>query len=62
MKPPRDDIAAPPFPPGLSWVGGERVMERLTASGPVLVHFFDFAQLNAVRTLPYLRAWPWPTG
>jgi hypothetical protein len=23
----------------------------------VLVHFFDFAQLNAVRTLPYLRAW-----
>ncbi|MGZ5325540.1 MAG: redoxin domain-containing protein [Solirubrobacterales bacterium] len=32
-------------------------MERLTASGPVLVHFFDFAQLNAVRTLPYLRAW-----
>jgi hypothetical protein len=23
----------------------------------VLVHFFDFAQLNSVRTLPYLRAW-----
>jgi len=22
-----------------------------------LVHFFDFAQLNSVRTLPYLRAW-----
>ncbi len=32
-------------------------MERLTATGPVLVHFFDFSQLNAVRTLPYLRAW-----
>jgi hypothetical protein len=23
----------------------------------VLVHFFDFAQLNSVRTLPYLKAW-----
>jgi hypothetical protein len=23
----------------------------------VVVHFFDFAQLNSVRTLPYLRAW-----
>jgi hypothetical protein len=23
----------------------------------VLVHFFDLAQLNSVRTLPYLRAW-----
>jgi len=23
----------------------------------VLVHFFDFAQLNSIRTLPYLRAW-----
>jgi hypothetical protein len=23
----------------------------------VLVHFFDVAQLNSVRTLPYLRAW-----
>lgn len=23
----------------------------------MLVHFFDFAQLNSVRTVPYLRAW-----
>ena len=23
----------------------------------MLVHFFDFAQLNSIRTLPYLRAW-----
>ncbi|HEY1238393.1 MAG TPA: hypothetical protein VGE91_08640 [Solirubrobacterales bacterium] len=27
------------------------------AARPVLVHFFDFAQLNSVRTLPYLIAW-----
>jgi hypothetical protein len=32
-------------------------IDRLTAAHPVLVHFFDFAQLNSVRTLPYLRAW-----
>jgi hypothetical protein len=32
-------------------------MERLTAAGPVLVHFLDFAQLNSVRSLPYAVAW-----
>ena len=32
-------------------------MERLTAAGPVLVHFLDFAQLNSVRSLPYVLAW-----
>jgi hypothetical protein len=32
-------------------------IDRLVAAHPVLVHFFDFAQLNSVRTLPYLRAW-----
>ncbi len=32
-------------------------MAGLTASGPALVHFLDFAQLNSVRTLPYLIEW-----
>jgi hypothetical protein len=32
-------------------------MAALTAAGPVLFHFFDFAQLNSVRTIPYLREW-----
>jgi len=32
-------------------------IDRLSAARPVLVHFFDFAQLNSIRTLPYLRAW-----
>jgi hypothetical protein len=32
-------------------------MAELTAAGPVLVHFFDFAQLNSVRALPYAIAW-----
>ncbi len=32
-------------------------MPTLTAAGPVLVHFIDFAQLNSVRTMPYLIEW-----
>ena len=57
MRPERRNIAAPPFLPGTAWVGEEPVaMERLTARGPVLVHFIDFAQLNSVRALPYAVA------
>jgi len=29
----------------------------LAAKGPVLVHFFDFAQLNSVRSLAYVEEW-----
>ena len=55
VRPPRDDIAAPPFPPGTEWVGGrEPTLDRLVATGPLLVHFFDFAQLNCVRAMPYV--------
>lgn len=58
MRPERDNIAAPDLPKGLTWVGEEpRSMPNLTAAGPVLVHFFDFAQLNSIRTLPYLAEW-----
>jgi hypothetical protein len=32
-------------------------MPVATAGGPVLVHFLDFAQLNSVRTLPYVCEW-----
>lgn len=32
-------------------------MAALTAPGPVLIHFIDFAQLNSVRTLPYIQEW-----
>jgi hypothetical protein len=58
LRPIRSDIAAPPLPPETGWAG-EPVpsLERLLAAAPVLVHFFDFAQLNCVRSLPYLRAW-----
>jgi hypothetical protein len=59
MRPERENIAAPELPGRLRWlnVDGPPRMAELTASGPVLVHFFDFAQLNSVRAMPYLVAW-----
>src|SRR3954451_2648951 len=58
MRPPRPDIAIPPLPDGAEWIGQPvDSIDRLAATEPVLVHFFDFAQLNSARTLPYLRAW-----
>lgn len=55
MLPGRDDIAIPPFPPGITWVGDEPVAgERLTARGPLLVHFFEVGELSGVRTLPFV--------
>ena len=58
IRPHRDDIAAPELPPRIEWVGeSPPSMAALTATGPVLVHFFDFAQLNSVRSLPYVSEW-----
>lgn len=58
MRPERDNIAAPDLPDGMTWIGdAPQSMPALTAAGPVLVHFLDFAQLNSVRTLPYLSEW-----
>jgi hypothetical protein len=58
VEPSRDTIAAPDLPDGIGWVGeAPSSMPELTAAGPALVHFLDFAQLNSVRTLPYLIEW-----
>jgi hypothetical protein len=58
VRPGRENIAAPDLPEDLAWVGAEpESMPALTAGGPALVHFIDFAQLNSVRTLPYLNEW-----
>jgi hypothetical protein len=58
MRPGRENIAAPDLPEGIEWLGEPpRSMPLATAAGPVLVHFLDFAQLNSVRTLPYLVEW-----
>jgi hypothetical protein len=58
MRPERENIAAPDLPEGIEWIGkAPQSMPVATAGGPVVVHFFDFAQLNSVRTLPYVREW-----
>jgi hypothetical protein len=58
LRPQRADIAVPPLPSGVAWIGEEpRPIERLTARGPALVHFVDVGHLSSVRTLPYLAAW-----
>src|ERR1700753_2553334 len=58
MRPGQQTIAAPDLPTDLAWIGAEpESMPSLTAAGPAIVHFFDFAQLNSVRTLAYLREW-----
>jgi hypothetical protein len=57
MRPGRDDIAIPPFAPGVSWIGtAPKDGERLTARGPLLVHFFEVGELSSVRTLPFIEA------
>jgi len=58
MRPEQENIAAPDLPEGIEWIGeAPRSMPIATAAGPALVHFFDFAQLNSVRTLPYVAEW-----
>lgn len=58
MRPEREDIAAPDLPGGIEWIGeAPKSMPAATAAGPALVHFFDYAQLNSVRTLPYVAEW-----
>jgi hypothetical protein len=58
MRPDRDNIAAPDLPEEIEWIGeAPRSMPMATAGGPVLVHFLDFAQLNSVRTFPYVSEW-----
>ena len=58
VRPGRPDIAAPNLPSDLAWIGERPApMIALTGAGPALVHFFDFAQLNSVRALPYLIEW-----
>ena len=57
MRAPVDHIAAPPFPPRLTWfnVAGLRMDQQL--GRPVLIEFWDFCRPNSLRTLPYMQAW-----
>ena len=59
MRPPADaDIYAPEFPHGLRWLGVPFLrMDRLLGRHAALVEFWDFARVNSLRTMPYLKAW-----
>src|SRR5438105_13147942 len=57
MRPPVEDIPAPPFPPKLPWVNVVRLRMDKQLGRPVLVEFWDFCRPNSLRTLPYLKAW-----
>jgi hypothetical protein len=58
VRPQAIDIAVPPFPPQLRWLGDEPPpVERICAVGPLLVHFIDAAHASSVQTLPYLASW-----
>ncbi len=56
--PPEAEIYAPEFPGELEWLNVAFLrMNTLLGRGPVLVEFWDFARINSLRTLPYLKAW-----
>jgi hypothetical protein len=59
MRVPRsDDLVAPEFPRGLAWLNVAFLrMDQLIGRSVVLVEFWDFARINSLRTLPYLKAW-----
>jgi hypothetical protein len=59
MRPPAEaEIYAPEFPTRMEWLNVPFLrMNTLMGRGAVLVEFWDFARVNSLRTLPYLKAW-----
>ena len=57
MRPPIEDIAAPPFPTAAAWINVATLRMDQQRGRPVLVEFFDFCRVNSLRTLPYVKAW-----
>lgn len=57
MRPPVDDIPAPPFPTGVPWANVASLRMDKQRGRPVLVEFWDFCRANSLRTLPYVKAW-----
>ena len=56
--PPGAELSAPEFPPGLRWLNVAFLrMDKQMGRNAVLVEFWDFARINSIRTLPYLKAW-----
>jgi AhpC/TSA family len=59
MRAPDDtQIPAPEFPSGIDWLNSPFVrVDKLLGRHALLVEFWDFARVNSLRTLPYIRAW-----
>jgi hypothetical protein len=59
VRPPAQaEIYAPEFPSGMEWLNVAFLrMNTLMGRGAVLVEFWDFARINSLRTMPYLKAW-----
>ena len=56
--PPGSELYAPEFPPTLKWLNVAFLrMDKQLGRNAVLVEFWDFARVNSLRTLPYLKAW-----
>ncbi len=56
--PPEAEIAAPEFTRELGWLNVAFLrMDRQLGRHAVLVEFWDFARVNSLRTLPYLKGW-----
>ncbi len=56
--PPDAGIYAPEFPPRLDWLNVAFLrMDKLLGQHAVLVEFWDFARVNSLRTMPYLKGW-----
>lgn len=56
--PPGTELNAPEFPPGLEWMNVAFLrMDKQMGRNAVLIEFWDFARVNSLRTLPYLKAW-----
>jgi hypothetical protein len=56
--PPGSELHAPEFPPDLRWLNVAFLrMNKQFGRNAVLVEFWDFARVNSLRTLPYLKAW-----
>jgi AhpC/TSA family len=58
VRPPQGaEIYAPEFPPGGDWLNVPFLRMNTLMGSVVLIEFWDFARVNSLRTLPYLKAW-----
>src|SRR4051812_33364968 len=56
--PAETQIPAPEFPSGIEWLNSPFVrVDKLLGRHALMVEFWDFARVNSLRTIPYLRAW-----